>query len=276
MADSSIYKSYSPAIVPRDDDNELVWMFIFNSNKILIKGEPEYPEIPTSEDFKGIELSFISKQYLGELDGYPCYCMEVEDLVDAPVGMRFKELRALLGLVAEDIFLLMGRAFQIVNWNRMNKFCGRCGAMTEPKHNEMAKLCPSCNSVYYPRISPAVIVAVVRDDKILLAHNKNFRPQWYSVIAGFVEPGETFEDCVIREVMEEVGIRVKNVKYYGSQPWPFPDSLMVGFIAEYESGEIIVDGEEIDDANWYGCDNLPPRPTNATIAGRLIESVLFG
>ncbi|HWR45103.1 NAD(+) diphosphatase [Sporomusa sp.] len=275
MTDNSIYKRYIPAVTPRNDDAELVWMFIFKGTKILIKEGLEHPNIPTSKDFSGIEPAFINKQYLGELDGYPCYCMEVNDLVDIPAGMSFKELRTLLDQVEEDIFLLAGRAFQIVNWNRMNKFCGKCGAMTEPKRSELAKVCSSCGSVYYPRISPAVIVAVVRCDRILLAHNKNFRPNWYSVLAGFVEPGETFEDCVTREVMEEVGIRVKNIKYFASQPWPFPDSLMVGFIAEYESGEIIVDGEEIDDADWYGCDNLPPRPNNTTIAGRLIEVVLY-
>lgn len=156
-------------------------------------------------------------------------------------GLHLRELRSLLGQLEEDIFLLAGRAYQIVNWQRMNK---------------------------------SIIVAVVRENEILLAHNKNFRLNWYSVIAGFVEPGETFEDCVIREVMEEVGIRVKNIQYFGSQPWPFPDSLMVGFIAEYESGDITVDGEEIDHAAWYECDNLPPRPTNTSIAGRLIEAVV--
>ncbi|MDF2568829.1 MAG: nudC 2 [Sporomusa sp.] len=273
MTDRSIDKRYIPATSPRSCGDELVWMLVFNSNKILVK-DLEYPGVPTSEDFKKLELSFISKQYMGELDGYACYCMEVDDKVDAPAGMVFKDLRALLGLVEEELFLLMGRAFQIVNWQRMNKFCGKCGSVTGSKHNELAKVCPCCNSIYYPRISPAVIVAVVREEKILLAHNKNFRPNWYSVIAGFVEPGETFEDCVIREVKEEVGIQVKNVQYFGSQPWPFPDSLMVGFIAEYESGEIIVDGEEIDAAAWYGGDNLPQRPTNDTIAGRLIEAVL--
>jgi len=200
--------------------------------------------------------------------------LEVDDDFVAPEGMLFQDLRSLLGQIEEDEFLIAGRAFQIINWNRMHKFCGKCGTLTEAQQNEFSKKCPNCASVFYPRLSPAVIVAVVRGDEILLAHNKNFRPNWYSVLAGFIEPGETFEDCVRREVMEEVGIQVKNIRYFASQPWPFPDSIMVGFIADHESGEIIVDGEEIEHAAWYKSDNLPPSPTIATIAGRLIDSVI--
>ncbi|HML33177.1 MULTISPECIES: NAD(+) diphosphatase [Sporomusa] len=273
MTDSNLYDRYVPANLPDGDEGEVAQLFIFNDAQMLVKLNSEHPCIPAAEDFNAVEMEFLSKQYLGKLDGYPCYCMEVAGAAAAPPGMAFQDLRSLLGLLEEEVFLLAGRAFQIVNWNRMSKFCGRCAAMTEWKQTELAKLCPGCGAVYYPRISPAVIVAVVRGDQILLAHNKNFRPKWYSVLAGFVEPGETFEACVMREIMEEVGIKVKNVRYFGSQPWPFPDSLMVGFTAEYDSGEIIVDGEEIDAAGWYGRDNLPPRPKNNTIAGRLIESV---
>ncbi len=274
MADSSIYKRYIPSFVPRNDSDSNEWLFIFNSAKILIKNDLDSLRIPTSEDFTGTELVFDFKQYLGETEGYPSYCVEVDDAFIPPSGMYFTDLRSLLDQIEEDLFYLAGRAFQIVNWNRMHKFCGKCGTLTEAQQNELAKKCPNCGSVFYPRISPAIIVAVVRGDEILLAHNKNFRPNWYSVIAGFMEPGETFEDCVMREVMEEVGIKVKNIQYFDSQPWPFPDSLMVGFVAEHESGEIMVDGVEIEDAAWYGMDNLPPRPTVVSIAGRLIESVV--
>ena len=274
MAKNSIYKRYIPAIVPQNDKAAFEWLFVFNSTKMLIKTERGSLTIPTSKNFNGTELVFVFKQYIGEVEGNPSYCLEVADTFVPPAGMIFTDLRSLLGQLEEDLFLLAGRAFQIVNWNRMHKFCGKCGSPTEALENELAKKCPSCGSVFYPRISPAVIVAVVRGDEILLAHNKNFRPNWYSVIAGFMEPGETFEDCVARELMEEVGIRVKNIKYFDCQPWPFPDSLMIGFIAEHESGEIAVDGEEIEDAAWYGRDNLPERPTANSIAGRLIESVI--
>ncbi len=274
MADTSIYKRYIPAIVPSGEKAAVEWLFIFNSSQILIKMDENKPHIPTGDDFAGIELSFVFQQYLGELDGYPCYCMEVDAAFTPPAGMLFRDLRSLLGDIEEDIFLLAGRAAQIVNWNRMHKFCGKCGTPTAGLANELAKKCPGCGSVFYPRISPAVIVAIVRGDEILLAHNKTFRQNWYSVIAGFMEPGETFEDCIVREVMEEVGIRVKNIKYFDSQPWPFPDSLMVGFTAEHESGEITVDGKEIEHAAWYGRDNLPQKPTVNSIAGRLIDHVM--
>lgn len=274
MADSSLYKRYSPSIVPPNAPTSFERLFVFNSGKILIKVDSDSPQIPTSGDFSGAIKDALYRQYLGEVEGSPGYCLEVEDSHNPPDGMRFVDLRSLLGQLDEDLFLLAGRAFQIVHWNRMHKYCGKCGTPTEGQQNELVKKCPGCGSMFYPRISPAVIVAVVRDDEILLAHNKNFRPNWYSVIAGFMEPGETFEDCISRELMEEVGIRVKNIKYFDSQPWPFPDSLMVGFIAEHESGEIVVDGEEIEDAAWYGRDNLPPRPTANSIAGRLIDTVI--
>jgi NAD+ diphosphatase len=274
MADNNIYKRYSPSVVPQSDNAALAWYFIFNSTEMLVKMDAESPGIPNSEEVKSQEAIFCFKQYLGELEGHPCYCVETDERFQPPEGLAFRELRSLLGQIEEDIFLLAGRSFQIVNWNKMNKFCGKCGALTEAQRSELSKKCPSCGSVFYPRISPAVITAVVRGDEILLAHNKNFRPNWYSVLAGFVEPGETFEDCVVREVMEEVGIRVKNIRYFGSQPWPFPDSLMVGFVAEHESGEILVDGVEIEEAAWYRFDNLPHRPMTTTIAGQLIDFVI--
>lgn len=270
----SIYKRYTPAIVPTGRERDSGWMFVFAAAKLLVKADKEQAVIPTLTDLMAVRPALVNPQYIGELTELPCYCLEAGNGFEPPAGMRFIELRALLGKLEEDIFLLAGRAFQIINWDRLTRFCGTCGALTKAKQNELVKQCPACGAVYYPRISPAVIVAVVRDGQILLAHNKNFRTGWYSVIAGFVEPGETFEDCVTREVAEEVGLEVKNIKYFGSQPWPFPDSLMVGFLAEYAGGEITVDGDEIDAAGWYERDNLPACPGNITIAGQLIEAAL--
>lgn len=275
MEERSIYKRFIPSLSPGDGQPAgIARLFVFSAAQILVKTGTEGPRIPTAEDWPGRESAEAFRQYLGTLDGEPCYCLEAGEAFSPPAGMEFTDLRSLLGQVEEALFLLAGRAFQIVNWNRMHKYCGRCGTLTEAAPHELAKKCPRCGSMFFPRISPAIIVAVVRGDEILLAHNKNFRPDWYSVIAGFVEPGETFEDCVARELMEEVGIRVKNIRYFDSQPWPFPDSLMVGFIAEHASGEIKVDGEEIEAAAWYGKDNLPPRPGSHSIAGRLIETVI--
>lgn len=275
MEKRSIYQRYVPSLSASNwPPPASAWLFAFSSAKMLVKSVPAAPEIPTGRDLAGLDAAASFRQYLGDLAGRPCYCLELDEAFAPPPGMQFIDLRSVLGLVDEDIFLLAGRACQVVNWNRMHKFCGKCGALTEAQQHELAKKCPQCGSLFFPRISPAIIVAVVRGEEILLAHNKNFRPNWYSVIAGFVEPGETFEDCVARELMEEVGIRVKNIRYFDSQPWPFPDSLMVGFIAEHADGEIMVDGEEIEDAAWYGRDNLPPRPGPHSIAGRLIETVI--
>ena len=136
-------------------------------------------------------------------------------------------------------------------------------------------MCTKCGAVTYPVICPAIIVAITKGDEILLAHNKNFEDNIYSIIAGFVDAGEDLESTVKREVFEEVGIKIKNIKYYGNQTWAFPNSLMIGFFAEYESGEIKVDGKEILDAAWFKKDNLPNLPKKMTIARKMIDSFIL-
>ena len=132
------------------------------------------------------------------------------------------QLRTLFGTIREELVWVAGRANQLVDWDQSHRFCGRCGNPNRDKSDERAKICPDCGLINYPRLSPAVITAVLKDDRILLARNKNFKGSMFSVLAGFVEPGETLEDCVKREIQEEVGIGVKNIRYFGSQPWPFP------------------------------------------------------
>jgi NAD+ diphosphatase len=170
-----------------------------------------------------------------------------------------------------DLSQIANYAVQILNWDKNFQFCGRCGTRTEELIKERAKRCPNCQFINYPRLSPAVIVAVIREDRILLARPKRFKSKMYSVLAGFVEPGETLGECVKREVLEETNVLVKNICYFGSQPWPFPDSLMVGFTAEYKSGKIEIDKEELLEANWFKADGLPETPTKISIAGHLID-----
>jgi NAD+ diphosphatase len=163
---------------------------------------------------------------------------------------------------------------QIVEWDRTHRFCSRCGEPTERMVNERARRCARCGLLAFPRLSPAVIVRVLRDDQILLGHNRAFPPGLYSVLAGFVEPGETLEETVEREIFEEVGIEVTDLRYFASQPWPYPNSLMLGFTARHAGGEIRVDQQELADARWFSRDNLPELPGKLSIARRLIDDWL--
>lgn len=270
MFRESIYKRYNSGLIPSPGSAKASWWFIFSDDKLLVKVSGEGAQIPLLNSLEEVGIRFVRSQYLGTLDGQSCYSVEVESGIAAPDGMEFRDLRSLLGVLEDDIFLVAGRATQIVDWDKSHQYCGRCGASTETKKDERAKICSKCGLICYPKLSPAIIVAIVKDGKLLLAHNKRSRQNWYSVLAGFVEPGETFEECVQREVMEEVSIKVKNIKYFGSQPWPFPNSLMVAFTAEYESGEIKVDDFEISDAGWFTPDTFPETPGKTAIAGHLI------
>jgi NAD+ diphosphatase len=205
-----------------------------------------------------------------------CFSAELDAASALPDGYAPFDLRQLFDLLDAAEFAIAGRAKQIVAWDRDHQFCGRCATPMEAMEHERAKRCPNCALTNYPRISPAVIVAVTRrfDDgyRILLARNHRFPVGRYSVVAGFVEPGETLEECVRREVGEEIGIEVTNIRYFGSQPWPFPNSLMVGFTAEYGGGDIRLEEAEIADAQWFAPNTLPLLPPKISIARQLIDS----
>jgi NAD+ diphosphatase len=184
--------------------------------------------------------------------------------------MVFRDLRGLWG-VDERFFVMAGRAKQIVEWERTHRFCGRDGTETVPGPTELSRECPRCGMLFYPRLSPAVIVLISRGDEVLLARSPGFPAGMYSVLAGFVEPGESIEETIGREIREEVGIEVENVRYFGSQPWPFPNSLMIGFTADYAGGELRTEPEEIEDAGWYTVNDLPPLPPKVSIARVMID-----
>ena len=174
----------------------------------------------------------------------------------------------------EREFFRAGKAFHLMDWQRTNRYCGVCGTGTEYDPAEGAMRCPACGEIYYPVISPAIIVAVEREGKLLMGHGVNFPPGRFSVLAGFVEPGESLEECVKREVYEETRIRVRNIRYFGSQPWPFPRSLMLGFTAEWESGEIEVDGREVTEAAWFAPDEITDVFRGLSISWKLIENFI--
>jgi NAD+ diphosphatase len=209
--------------------------------------------------------------FLGHLDRLPCIAVD-EDAPSGDDGAGFVGLRELWGEVDEPVWAIAGRAVQVVAWDRGHQFCGRCAEPTEPMTEERARRCPKCALVAYPRLAPAVIVLIERaDGKVLLARNARFPEGVYSCVAGFVEPGETLEETVRREVREEVGIEVDDLRYFGSQPWPFPHSLMIGFFARHARGDLLPDGDEIAEAGWFSHLDLPGLPGEISIARALIE-----
>jgi NAD+ diphosphatase len=208
--------------------------------------------------------------YLGRLGASDCWAVDVDG--DEEPDVLLTPLMALHANVSEAEWLVAGRAVQLVQWRQTHRYCGRCGGETELVPGERAMRCTSCTLLAFPRLAPAVITLITRDDgAALLARNAAWPMPMFSCLAGFVEPGEMLEHAVAREVHEEVGIEVGRVTYRGSQPWPFPHSLMIGFRAEYESGDIQVDGTEIAEAAWFTTDDLPNIPPRLSIARRLID-----
>lgn len=255
---------------PTDKD---LYFIMFKGN-ILVKREGENLIIPNYGEINKLNIKNKEDFFIGEFDGKACFAIEAESELNLHGDFESISLRDIGILGDEELFLIAGRANQILNWDKTHRFCGKCGSKMENKKDEMAKICPSCNNVMYPVICPAIIVAITKGDEILLAHNSGFKDNMYSLIAGFVEAGEDLESAVKREIFEEVGIKVKNVEYYKSSPWPFPNSLMLGFFAEYESGEIKVDGEEITDAGWFSKDTFPNLPLKFSLARNLIDKFL--
>lgn len=258
---------------PRGQAESALW-FIFDKADLLTKVQADRLAIPETADLKALRMSLSDELYLGSLDGRPCYAGALENGGLRDAKFRLSNLRTLFGSIPDDLIWIAGRANQLLHWHLTHRYCGKCGRQTEDKADERAKICPGCRHVNYPRLSPAVIVAVTRGNRILLARNRRFKMPFYSVLAGFVEPGESLEECVAREIREEVGITVKDIRYFGSQPWPFPDSLMIAFVAAHAAGEIAVDGSEITDAAWFSKDDLPAIPPKISIARQLIDRFL--
>ena len=227
------------------------------------------------DDLKWSEMKFINKHFLGYLGKRPCFVSCLEDSSPISDEMILSPLRSLLGRIPDSIFNIFSRSLQIDNWYISNQFCGGCGKGIKAHQTERAMICECKNRLIYPTISPCIIVLVTNGEELLLAHNKNFPGEFYSTLAGFIEPGESAESAIEREVFEEVSVRIKNITYYGSQSWPFPSQLMLGYHAEYDEGLISPDGVEIDKADWFNFKELPQVPTgNISISGKLIESYI--
>ena len=227
------------------------------------------------EDLKWSEMNLANKQFLGFLNNKPCYLSELTSESKIDDGTMLTPLRNLLGRIPDSLFTVCSRSIQLSEWYKNNQFCGACGSKMQRHNSERAMFCTCNNLLIYPKISPCIIVLVTKGEELLLAHNKNFPGAFYSTLAGFIEAGESAESAIHREIYEEVKIKVKNIQYYGSQSWPFPSQLMLGYHAEYLEGDITPDGEEIDSADWFNYKKLPQVPTgNISISGQLIESYI--
>lgn len=258
--------SHLPAIPAATDI-----LFVIQGDRLLARldaaGALQLPDVKTGEAWISTE-----HQSLGLLDGKTCWSCSVADTNSLPpVGWEWLETRALLSVFSPAQLQAVSCARQLHWWQARNRFCGCCGTPTIDVSNERAKKCPQCNTLFFPNASPAVIVAVMRGEEILLAHNRNFRPGLFSLLAGFVDPGETLEQAAAREVREEVGVEIGELRYISSQPWPFPNSLMLGFRAQYVNGELAVDGKEIEQAGWFTRDKLPEIPRPGTVARAIID-----
>ena len=265
---------FVPAVLPPTDNPEDAYVFAFAGDRLLHLPQEGGVAVPRTAQFAAWGLNERCRHFLGTADGVPCYAVGIDEELEAPGESRLAGLRDLFPGLGEGLFSVAGRAVQIVAWDLTHRFCGRCGGPTRDHPSDRAKQCPACGLQNFPRLSPAIIVRVTDGDRMLLARSPRFPPGRYSVLAGFVEPGETLEEAVAREVEEEVGVAVEDIRYFGSQPWPFPNSLMLGFTARYAGGDLRPDPAEIEDAGWYAPDALPQLPPRLSIARRLIDDFL--
>lgn len=245
--------------------------FIFRGNELLVhEAGLDLPDAATCAVL-GLQPETLQQVWL---DNPQIRTVHVSATAEAPPGYAFRKLRALLADLGERA-ALAGRAFQIAEWARTHRYCGVCATPMQPVGHEFCMRCPSCGMSAYPRISPAMMVLVRKGDSILLARHATYATARHTALAGFVEAGESIEDAIHREVMEEVGLRVDRLQYFGSQSWPFPHSLMIAFTAEYAGGDIRLQADEIAEARWYGPgDALPEIPMRESIAGSLVGANL--
>ncbi|MGI9595774.1 MAG: NAD(+) diphosphatase [Acidimicrobiales bacterium] len=259
---------FEPAVtVPPHLEGRSGRWFLFDPRKQLLLTDGD---LPTAAE---VPAGVIDVHVLGIDPHGPVWTGRTGPDFEPPEDGHFADLRQAYAVLPEEDWILAGRAAQVLTWHDDHQFCSRCGSPTEVQDSERARTCPACRLMAFPRLTPAVIMLVERDDgRALLAWGRQFPGRFFSALAGFVEPGETLEQCVAREVREEAGIEVGNVRYFGSQPWPFPHSLMVGFNADYAGGELLIQESEIVEADWYSHDQLPPVPKGRmSIAGWLIE-----
>ena len=256
--------TFEPAIFPAAESSPLCWSFTFVEGQLLL-GEGDEDLAP------GALIDADVRHYLGRLGGLDAWAQCAQAV---PPGWRRVPLRAAMMALPAAQMEVAARAAQVIEWDRTHRFCGVCGTATERVEHERARRCPACAHAAYPRITPAMMVLVWREGQVLLARAPHFAKGMYSALAGFVEAGETLEQCVERETAEEVNVRIADLRYVGSQSWPFPHSLMLAFTARWTSGEIVPQAGEIEDAQWFPLDGLPSIPPRFSISGHLIRDTV--
>ena len=270
---SAIFTRFTRAYPPAQPSSRVALWFPFRSDKVLMQ-EIERGIVPLqgSDELEHLVQSRPgSRIYIGTLDNIPCMACDSE-LETLPEGVREQSLRELFGQIDEILYSMAVYAFQLLYWQRTSNFCPVCGHVPEAESGTWGKQCPHCGHVAYPHVTPAIL-ALVHDDEgnMLLTHKRGWGKR-YSCVAGFVEPGESLEECVQREVREELGVEVADVSYIGSQPWPFPHQLMVGYTARYVSGDLHIDEHELDDARWFSIANPPDMPPPMSLAHTIIRT----
>ncbi len=255
------------------------YWFVFHAGKLLVANGHDGLEIPRLRDGASLPVPTADAHCVGILNGSLCWAASIAgEPFELPNGFIIEGLRNLFGRIVEPMLAVAGRALQVVEFHRTHRYCGVCASPTASDDEQRARRCVKCGAVVYPRISPAMMVLIKRDTSVgrelLLARGARFPGAFYSALAGFVEPSESIEDCVRRETCEEVGVKVRNLCYYGSQSWPFPHSLMIAFVADYDSGEIVCQPGEIVDAQWFALDRLPALPLPISIARCMINHVI--
>jgi len=265
--------NFIPAIDLVGEPTPQGWHLAFVDGKLLLLAEAEAPQLQPLSGLAAaaLRMDAQARHYLGRLEGLDCWALR---LPEVPAGWQPVPLRQAMMAFPETLAGLAGRAAQVLEWDRTHRYCGACGTPTEHQAGERARRCPACGHTAYPRISPAMMCLVWRPGQVLLARAPHFVNNMYSALAGFVEAGESIEHCIHREVAEEVGVRVKNLHYYGSQSWPFPNSLMIAFSAEWDGGDIVPQPGEIADAQWFDLDALPNIPPRFSVSGHLIRDTV--
>ena len=282
----SIYDNYS--LDSEIKNTEEKYYFIFYQRELLLVNNQVPP-------IKGLNEINIGKKdvknclYIGEYYSKDCFAVELDESFGKEKYLESNENFEFLDLylvfdIDEESYLIGGRAIQIIDWENNHQYCGRCGTKTVTSDVERAKVCPNCGFTSFTRICPAIITSIIKKDyddldaegkptnKVLMARHSYHKYPRYALIAGFLEAGETVEEAVQREVREEVGIEVEDIEYFGSQSWPFPNSLMIGCICKYKSGEIKIDENEIVKAKWFKKEEIPKPPSDISIFSRLIKN----